>query len=308
MLLVATMAHNVVAQGFSVRVEMPKEARGKGSLYLYTTDAMPRAAKGTKNGTTYLFQGAVDGVVYAEFRYINTLSNNAVSIIPFFVENSDIVVRYNAEAPETSPINGSRSNSEYRYQLEQQAVNPTHLAHYAESHTTSPITPYIIYRYLSGDSPQDILQQLVGQLDGEAKSTYHYGQLQRLMNSMEQLRDGERLPTFAFRDRQGKERQLDTLLTDSSYHVVLVGASWCEQCRRAGNELRSRYPEIQTIEIDIDSDKRSWDTPWLELLNIDHIPYLIVLDEQQRIVARDLRIWELERLAVPHQDKTLVNK
>ncbi len=308
MLLYATLAHDVVAQGFSVRVEMPVEARGKGSLYLYTTDAMPHAAKGSRNGNNYLFQGSVDGVVYAEFRYTNTLNNNAVSIIPFFVENSDIVVRYNMAAPEMSPIVGSRSNSEYRYQLEQQASNPTHLARYAASHPSSPITPYIIYRHMANDCQQDTLQQLAAQLTGEAQKVYHYGQLQRMLSSRERLRDGERLPTVVFRDRQGHLQRLDTLLADSCYHAVLVGASWCEQCQRAATALHSRYPEMQTIEIDIDSDKRCWDSPWLELLQIDHIPYLIVLDSQQRIVARDVRIWELERLGALQQSKALANK
>ena len=33
----------------------------------------------------------------------------------------------------------------------------------------------------------------------------------------------------------------------------------------------------------------------MKLLKIYHVPYLILIDKERRIVARDLRIWQLQR-------------
>ena len=61
-------------------------------------------------------------------------------------------------------------------------------------------------------------------------------------------------------------------------------------------ELKDKYPDIKPIEINIDLEKETWDAPFVKTLAIEHIPYLILLDKNGRIVARDVRIWELERI------------
>ncbi len=33
----------------------------------------------------------------------------------------------------------------------------------------------------------------------------------------------------------------------------------------------------------------------MQQLEIDHIPYLMLVDAERRIAARDIRIWEIER-------------
>lgn len=57
---------------------------------------------------------------------------------------------------------------------------------------------------------------------------------------------------------------------------------------------------MNCINIDIDADRRGWDAPFIEKLNIAHLPFIILLDEKGRILSRDVRIWELERFINEH--------
>ena len=49
--------------------------------------------------------------------------------------------------------------------------------------------------------------------------------------------------------------------------------------------------------INIDDNPNGWDAQYLKQLTVDHLPYIILVDPKGLVVGRDLRIWELERIA-----------
>ena len=89
---------------------------------------------------------------------------------------------------------------------------------------------------------------------------------------------------------------LDSILVDGCHNIIVVGATYCRQCKNIEKELYNSFPLVHPVVIDIDQLKEGWDAPFLKQLEINHIPYLILLDNKRRIVERDLRIWQLQRI------------
>ncbi|MBK8492096.1 MAG: TlpA family protein disulfide reductase [Saprospirales bacterium] len=130
---------------------------------------------------------------------------------------------------------------------------------------------------------------------------------------------GDRMPDFALPTPEG-----DTLrLADTKGKLVLVDfwASWCAPCRKEVREtIRPLYEEyhdegFEVLGISIDSDRRSWlnaiakdgavwlhasdlmgdESPVRESLKFEFIPACYLLDEDGKLVARNLHGEELRR-------------
>ena len=133
-------------------------------------------------------------------------------------------------------------------------------------------------------------------LGGEALKTYHYRLLGQRMLHLEALADGKRMPDFTFTDLNNQTNRIDSVLVDSCHNIIVIGATYCRQCKGIEDALYKSFPMIHPVVINIDQQKDSWDAPFLKQLEVDHIPYLILLDPERRILARDLRIWQLQRM------------
>ena len=281
----------VQAQGFHVRVSLPASLRGSVSLIIYDNGLRPRTLKARIDNRMAEFSGTVAGETYAELRHADFATP-----VAFFIENADINITVNAGNPDASPITGSRSNSRIRYLLEQCDGDMQCLVEFVEENHTSVLSPYIIARYLSPNMEFDDVVSLYELLDSGATRTYHYKLLTDRMERLRVLSTGSKLPDFAFVDSDGTTRKLTEVMSDSLCHALLFGATWCEQCTAARNSLEGQFDNLQVITIEIDRDKKQWDAPYMEQLEIDHIPYIILLDPEGRIIARDARVWEVCRI------------
>lgn len=278
------------AQEFHLHVVVPDNLKGSLTLTLYDkTEPRNIKASGKQNCD---FNGSVKGAAYAELRH-----SSIAQPLQFFIENSRINITFNRENPNASPVTGSRTNSLLRYQLEQCADNPTEcLTRYVEEHPDDILASFILDQHLAPTLDFAMLDTLYKQLQGAATQSYHYKQLGKRLKCMATLAEGAPLPSFQFYDNNVKLIASDTVMRDSCYHLLLVGATWCEQCSRIVNELAKTFPDLQPLVINIDRQKMQWESKLVEILAVDHIPYLILLDPQKRIVARDFRIWELKRI------------
>ncbi|MBO7488779.1 MAG: hypothetical protein J6T88_00710 [Bacteroidales bacterium] len=288
--LLLLTAYTAAAQLFRVNVNAPAQMGRDFSLLVYDGDMTPRILK-PKGKKGLVITGAVKGAVYAELRH-----PKVAMPLPFFIENTDISISYKSDNPETSPITGSRINSELRYQLELSEGDNSSLAEYVRKNPASPIAPYIVDRYISPSADYETVSELYKMLEGEAVKTYHYRQLGQRLKNLEALADGKRMPDFAFTDLKGNTLHLDSILVDGCHNIIVVGATYCRQCKNIEKELYNSFPLVHPVVIDIDQLKEGWDAPFLKQLEIDHIPYLILLDNKRRIVERDLRIWQLQRI------------
>ena len=109
------------------------------------------------------------------------------------------------------------------------------------------------------------------------------------------LETGNKLPDIAVADLKGANHSIDSMLVEGRYNVIFVGSSYCRQCTDIKKELAHAFPEMNILEFDVDSIAGGWDAPLMQQLEIDHIPYLMLVDAERRIAARDIRIWEIER-------------
>lgn len=288
----------VSAQGFSVAVESPKLAAKDFTLTVYSDGVTPHQVAAKRKGGKVTFVGKVEQPSYAVLRH-----KSAEGQLEFFIENSEIRIRFDKESPNSSPVVGSRSNSEMRYVLEQCDMDKECLTKYVAENPSSLYAPYIIDRYLWQMTDGDELKVLCGLLKPPKGAAYNHARLEERMAAMERLAEGSRMPDIEFTAADGNRCHTDSLWADSCMHVLLIGATWCGQCAAIESQLQRDFKEIQTITLYLDKEKDGWDCPWARMLETDHIPYLILLDADRRVVKSDLRIWEL-RKAVDMNTKT----
>ena len=284
-------AYAAAAQLFRVGVNAPASLGRDFTLLIYDSDSIPRVLRPAGKKGPVFFTGTVNGAAYAELHH-----SKVTQPLPFFIENTVISISYKSDSPESSPITGSRSNSELRYQMEVCADDNNCLIQYIQSNPTSTIAPYIIDRYISPSADYETISALYSLLDGDAAKTFHYRQLGRRLHRLEALANGVRMPDFTFTDLNKRTYHLDSVMADSCHNIIVIGATYCRQCKEIENELSNSFPLIHPVVLDIDQLKDGWDAAFLKQLEIDHIPYLILLDPEHRIVARDLRIWQLRRI------------
>jgi glutaredoxin len=78
----------------------------------------------------------------------------------------------------------------------------------------------------------------------------------------------------------------------------VFGANWCDRCKAQQAQAEKTIGDrpIKLLTINIDDNPNGWDANYLKQLSVDHIPYMILVDKRGIVVARDIRIWELERV------------
>lgn len=299
-MLLAMMS--VAGQTFNINIAFESNPRGKVTLSLYDSDTTPRVMRKKVSKRLVSFSGQVKQPCYAE---INTAKGQKLG---FFVENSDISIRFNNDNPETSPVTGSRVNSQYRYILEQcrqedGSYNTSALVAQVKEHPSAVYSPLIIYRYIMPRSDMETVKELTGLLEGDATTSYHY----RIINSYTStplhpytstplhLYTPTPFTDLTFVDANHKRCRIDSLLKDSTTNLIIVGASWCQQCKNAYKTVVNDVPDINIITINIDDDQQLWDAEIIKKLQIEHIPYLILINPDKTIGEKDLRPWELAR-------------
>lgn len=282
------------AQGFVVKGASTVGLTGQISLYIYDQGANPRQLKSDVTNGAFSFSGSVKGTVYAELS-----STSLPNTIPLFLENSEITVTINNKA--YPRITGSRANSSYRYALEMcdgEDNRESCLLNFVRDNPNSPVAPYIIVNHLMS-LPFEQLGDLCDMLAGPAVNAYHYRQLKEMLGSMAATREGSRLPDFLIPTASGEYIHFDSIQKDSTYVLLLLGATWCagsQSWEQTINGTIKNYKDIQLVSTLIDKDERQWDSPLMKTLAISHIPFVILIDPQGRTLARDVRVWELDRV------------
>ncbi|MBR1793101.1 MAG: DUF4369 domain-containing protein [Bacteroidales bacterium] len=278
------------AQQFVVKGELPKSKRS--DLYLTIYDGRIPLQRLTCNfRDAFQFSGSVSHPVLA------SLSGERINgELFFYIENSNITISIDTENPSKSRINGSRTNSQYRYAMEE-CVGEAAVEcakSYVKNNPESIFSPYIIYDRL-GTLPLDEIRELFELQTGEAQETYHYKLLSERISRNLSVVEGQAMPDFIYYDSDEGNVHFDSVHSHSGCDLILVGASWCSSCLQAEEVLLDMVLQARPHIIRIDQQPQKWDAPCLQQLVIDHIPYMILVDAEDRIAGRDLRIWELSR-------------
>jgi len=264
-------------------------AMGKSvTLTVYDGDSScHRVSKRIKDGE-FSFTGYINKPCVAELTFSGGRG------LYLYLEPSEMNVDVNGEDLEHSPVTGSRTNSQYRYALENNTSGKA-LAEFIKNNKTSPVAAFLLFRQMRNMEVSE-LDKLYGNLDSNEARCYHYYAVGRYISEVEALSVGKKLPDFEFVE-SGRAVRLSECLRNDTATVVFFGATWCDICKRDTATARLLCGDSVTfINIDIDDDRRGWDAPYITKLDITHLPYIILLDGKGRIVARDVRVWELERM------------
>lgn len=243
----------------------------------------------------FLFSGRVQGPVLASLSHPSMRRP-----LYFYLENAVLTIALNATRPETSLIKGSRSNSEYRYLLEQidAAPDPSDfLRDYVQSNPDDIYIPFILHSRMQS-LDEGLLRQLVPLVDEAARHTYHYTLLRRWLRETPTVSEGGEMPDFSFVNDQHKQVKFSTVRNTEGPTLIIVGASWCDRCQKfvARAQRIAKKRTLGIVYIRIDDSPAGWDAPFLKQLSVDHLPYAILVDAQGHVQARDVRDWELDGL------------
>ena len=268
---------------------------GVFTLNIYDGDSTMHSFTNKANKGMFFFSGAVERPVLASIEH-PTMSQPLF----FYLDGSEISIHVNATRPEASVIKGSRSNSEYRYMMERlnNASDPNAFLRQQLKDTPGSIfLPFILYRQLS-NLDEGTLRQLIGQIAGEAKHTYHYTLLQRWLRQTPIVAEGCEMPDFAFLNSKKERCTFAQSRNADGYTLILFSATWCDRCKQLEEEAASLFAEqdVDILTINIDDNPNGWDAHYLQQLSVNHIPYLIMVDPEGLVTARDIRSWELYRL------------
>lgn len=281
-----------LSQQFDVTVTSEKALPTRLTLAVFVNDSVPVTLNPTQLANRSVsFAGKLSAPMYAELR-----SPQMDTPLCFFLENSSVQIVLNAANPKRSKVTGSRVNSLYRFALEQTLEDTIFLRDHLLKNPSEVYNPCLLLGALSILSPSQA-QHYSEMLEGRASRGYAYLRLKEQLSTLVSTMEGEQMPDFQYSDRKGNTANYNTIRADSICTVILVGATWCEQCNNIEQQLLSLEKEyvMRHIEIPLDKHPKAWNAPYLKQLAVDHIPYLILVDNHGVIYARDIRIWQLAR-------------
>lgn len=185
-------------------------------------------------------------------------------------------------------------------------------------------TSYVALNYYTNNAkmfPVDELAAIVRNFPSEMLETTTGKRLTGQLQMLEKLSDGKIAPDFKVRNLAGEEFTLHSV--KAKVKIIDFWASWCGPCRALVPQLIELYKELhpkglEIVGISMDTDEAAWKKaveeekmPWLQgsdlkgfekeaplakLYAISGIPHLVVVDEQNRIVATNMRGKELHDL------------
>ena len=155
-------------------------------------------------------------------------------------------------------------------------------------------------------------KQAYESLGAKAKNTVSARIMRQRIERMEKTAQGNKAPDFTLADLNGKAVTLSRV--KGKIKLIDFWASWCGPCRLNNPALRKLYAEyhpkgLEIIGVSLDEKKDRWlkaveqdQLPWIQvsslkgwkcevarLYNITAVPSIFVLDEENHIIATNLR-------------------
>ena len=176
----------------------------------------------------------------------------------------------------------------------------------------------LIYARLFTLNKNKMLRGKYELLGDSARNTTLGNILTKYVENEVDLRKGALFPDFTLQTPQGEPVSLYSV--KAKVKIIDFWASWCGPCRAENPHVKELYEKyhdagLEVISVSLDdkkdkwlkaieqdglpwihvSDLQAWGNPLVKMLGIQGIPYLIVLDKDNRIVGTRLRGEQLDR-------------
>jgi len=279
--------------------------------------------------------------------------NNSDEYIPIFVENTNISINANIGKLDSAIITGSSSNNllvhfwysidsidkianplfdsynsakkigdsmkviELENEIESNAkIQNQFIKDFVKNHSTSVVSAFVLYKYLSGELELEELASLNNNLDTNIKKSIYSDFLKKQIEILKKTQIGMPAIDFVLSDTSGIEFKLSSLY--GKYILIDFWASWCSSCRQenpnvvsAFNKFKNKRFTILGVSFDTKranwinaikedkivwnqvSDLKGWENSAGKLYGIRAIPSNLLLDPKGIIIAKNLRGTEL---------------
>ena len=179
------------------------------------------------------------------------------------------------------------------------------------------ITSYVLYNSIP-QVPYEIIKERFGFLGPKPKSTIYGRALNDYIIARDKVAVGVIAPDFTVQTPEGNDLSLHKV--NGKLKLVEFWASWCQYCRAESSNLINLYRKYQPsgleiISISMDTDEIAWkrainedgmiwingsdlqgdQSALLPLYFISGLPHTLLLDEDNHIIAKDLRGNELRK-------------
>ncbi len=228
---------------------------------------------------------------------------------PLSEQYSKLIVKY-----QTASQSGNAAGvAAFEKQLDSIQADMTNLQKdFVKNHPASYVTPSIVVS-LSYEMEADEIESMVSKLDTAIAALPMIKSLKERVAVMKTVAVGQKAPDFTLNDVDGKPVSLSSKL-GSKLLLVDFWASWCNPCRQENpnvvkvyNEFHKKGFDVFSVSLDQKkepwvkaiaddkltwthvSDLQFWNNAAAKLYAVNSIPANFLLDENGKIIAKNLR-------------------
>jgi len=213
---------------------------------------------------------------------------------------------------------GGNEDEMKNVQIDAEAISENRkvfVENFVEKNNSSVVAPYIALFQLAPNMKPDEVDSLINTFDPAIKGSKYVKMLEEIVTAARATEIGAVAPEFELGTIDGGIVKLSSLRGK----VVLLDfwASWCVPCRKMSPALKKMYESLKSnsnfemISISVDRDPNAWKKAveedgmtWIMAFddkgktgtayNVKTIPHTVLLDQEGKIAALDIRGEELE--------------